>query len=45
MEPSAGRPFVKHLADLDTAGDELGACGLDVGDGQVQVLDGAGRGR
>jgi hypothetical protein len=45
MEPSAGRPFVEHLADLGTAGDELGARSLDVGDDQVQVLGRTGRGR
>ncbi len=45
MEPGAGRSFVKHLAGLDAAGDELGACSFDVGDNQVQVLGGAGRGR
>jgi len=33
---------VERFADLDTVGDELGTRGLDVGDDQVQVLDGAG---
>ena len=45
LEPSAGRPLVEHLADLGTAGDELGARSLDVGDDQVQVLGRPGRGR
>src|SRR5262249_16426181 len=44
-EPGARRPFVEHLAGLDTAGDELGARGLDVGDDQVQVLGRTRRGR
>jgi hypothetical protein len=28
-----------HVADLDTAGDELGARRLDVGDDEVHALD------
>ena len=34
LELSARRPGVEHLADLDTAGDELVARNLDVGDDQ-----------
>ena len=45
LELSAGRPGVEHLADLGTAGGELVARGLDIGDDQVQALGRAGRGR
>ena len=45
MEAGARRPFVEHLADLDTEVDELVAGGLDIGDDQVQALRGAGHGR
>ena len=45
LEPIAQRPFVEHLANLGTAGDEITARSIDVGDDQVQVLGGAGRGR
>ena len=45
LELSARRPGVEHLADLDTAGDELVARSLDVGDDQVEALGRAGRGR
>ena len=45
LELSARRPGVEHLADLDTAGGELVARSLDVGDDQVEALGRAGRGR
>ena len=44
-ELRARRPRVEHLADLGTAGGQLVAGGLDVGDDQVQALRRAGRGR
>ena len=34
---------MERLADLDSASDELGAGGLDVGDDEVQAPHGAGR--
>ena len=45
LELSSRRPGVEHLADLGTAGDELVACRLDVGDDQVEALGRARRGR
>ena len=33
---------VEHLADLDAATEQLFAGGLDVGDGHIQALGGAG---
>ena len=45
LELSSRRPGVEHLADLGTAGDELVACSLDVGDDQVEALGRARRGR
>jgi hypothetical protein len=45
-EPASGsRCTVEHLADLDTAPDQLVVRGLDVGDGQQQGLGGARFGR
>ena len=45
LELGARRLGVEHLADLDTAGGELVARSLDVGDDQVEALGRAGRGR
>src|ERR1700737_579200 len=44
-ELSSRRPGVEHLADLGTSGGELLACGLDVGDDEVEALGRARGGR
>ena len=38
LELSARRSGVEHLTDIDTAGNELVSCGLDVGHDQVEAL-------
>ena len=38
LEVRAGRPRVKHFADIDSAGDEMVAGSYDIRDDKVQAL-------
>src|SRR3954453_84714 len=44
MEPVAQRALMEDLADVDAAGDEVSARGVDVADDQVHALGRTGRG-
>src|SRR3954468_14998346 len=44
VEPVAERALVEDLADLDAAGDEVGARGVEVADDQIHVLGRTRRG-
>ena len=42
LELRSGRTRMEHIADLGPPIDELGACGVDIGDDQVEAVGGSG---